>query len=283
MKTKELISTKDGLVLTAMIFTPKVSPKAGVIINSATAVKQSYYEDFARYLMGQGYLVITYDYRGIGASAIENFRDARLTMKAWGEYDLQAVLKWGLMHFEELDWHCVGHSVGGQIIGLADNSQYLKSVYCVSAQSGYWKHWENIKQVRMFAMWHLVVPLLSNLFGKVPGVFLGGESLPGGIAKQWAYWGRHKQYIVDEKGAPIREGFDRIHCDIKFLQIDDDSDFAPPKAVEALRGFYKNANSDIEVLVTKEAGDMRIGHFGFFKRHYRETLWFKLSDWFDIK
>ncbi|MEC8428943.1 MAG: CocE/NonD family hydrolase, partial [Pseudomonadota bacterium] len=75
MKTHNSIITNDGLSLSATIYSPKENAKAGVIINSATAVKQSYYQDFASFLASNGYLVVTYDYRGIGKSAIENTRD----------------------------------------------------------------------------------------------------------------------------------------------------------------------------------------------------------------
>jgi len=279
MKTEVMISTKDGLRLSASLFTPKDAPKAGIVINSATAVKQSYYESFAKFLVSHGYQVLTYDYRGIGRSAIENSRDKRLTMQAWGEQDLAAVIDWIKAEQDDLDWHCIGHSVGGQIIGLAANNTYFKSVYCVSVQSGYWKHWQSLNKPRMFAMWYAVVPGLSILLGKVPGVFLGGESLPEGVARQWAYWGRHKHYIVDGKGKPIREGFERMDCNMKFLLIDDDQAFAPPKAVQSLESFYKNAKSNIEVINAREHSKKPIGHFGFFRKHHEAGLWTDVIGW----
>lgn len=281
MKTHNSIITNDGLSLSATIYSPKENAKAGVIINSATAVKQSYYQDFASFLASNGYLVVTYDYRGIGKSAIENTRDKRLTMQAWGEQDLTALIEWVHDHYYHLDWHCIGHSVGGQIIGLAQNNTRLKSVYCVSTQSGYWNHWESLSKARMLAMWYAVVPGLSILLGKVPGVLLGGENLPEGIARQWAYWGRHKNYIVDQDGTPIREGFSRMVCDMKFLLIDDDKDFAPPAAVRMLESYYKNANSKIETIVAKEHGSMPIGHFGFFRKCHESGLWEDFLNWVD--
>lgn len=279
MKNEVIINTSDGLALLATVYKPAENPKAGVLINSATAVKQSYYQAFAQFLANQGYIVVTYDYRGIGRSAIKNPRDKRLSMKAWGERDLATMIDWTQEEYPSVDWHCIGHSVGGQIIGFASNNTQLKSVYCVSAQSGYWNHWQSYRKARMLAMWFAVIPGLSILFGKVPGMFLGGESLPEGIARQWAYWGRNKDYIVDGKGHPIREGFNRLKCDMKFLLIDDDQDFAPPKAVTALESFYSNANSQVETIIAKAHGDKPIGHFGFFRKHHEEGLWLDALKW----
>lgn len=281
-KQIELI-TQDKLTLAATLFIPTGRIKAGVILNSATAVKQGYYENFARYLMAQDYLVITYDYRGIGRSAIANPRDKRLTMQAWGEHDLATVIDWATTHYQGIDWHCIGHSVGGQIIGLADNNTRLKSVYCVSAQSGYWKNWEAAGQPKMLLMWYAVIPGLSALLGQIPGALLGGEPLPEGIARQWAYWGRNEDYIVEKKGKPIRDGFARIKCAMKFLLIEDDLEFAPPKAVAALKQFYANADAQITRINPKQFGEKPIGHFGFFKKQYRETLWQDALQWLNAQ
>ncbi|MFV8454952.1 alpha/beta fold hydrolase [Vibrio owensii] len=278
MKNEFVLKTPDALSIHARVFHPESEVKAGIIINAATAVKQSYYQRFAQFLAQNGYLVVTYDYRGIGQSAIQDTRDPRLTMQAWGEKDLATVIDWATTHHPALDWHCIGHSVGGQILGLAANNTIFKSVYCVSSQSGYWANWEGVSKPRMFAMWYFAVPVLSTLFGKVPGVFLGGEALPECIAKQWAYWGRDPHYIIDENGTPIRENFEKMTCDIKFKLIDDDMDFAPPKSVHQLASFYSNANVEIETVKTKQLGT-KVGHFGFFRKKHEDDLWLDALAW----
>lgn len=272
------LETKDGLFLLATVYSPTTPARAGVVINSATAVRQGYYQKFAQFLADNGFQVVTYDYRGIGGSAINNSRDKRLTMENWGSQDLASIINWVSHHYPELDWHCIGHSVGGQILGLAPNNTVFNSVYCVSAQSGYWAHWLGESKARMFAMWYAVVPALSTLFGKVPGLFLGGESLPEHIAKQWAYWGRHPDYIVDKQKRPMRDGFQQMHCEMKFMLVDDDLDFAPPAAVRSLASFYSNAKVDIEVIDTHSLGS-KLGHFGFFRDKHKSSLWVGALEW----
>ena len=141
LKKDVLLKTNDGFAISSSVYTPDGNAKGGVVINSATAVSQNYYEKFARFLVEQGYVVITYDYRGIGRSAVSDSRNKRLKMRAWGKYDLEAVIDWAKSRLGDLDWHCVGHSVGGQILGFAQSNDFFKSVYCVSSQSGYWGHW----------------------------------------------------------------------------------------------------------------------------------------------
>lgn len=279
IKKDILINTGDGITLGATLFIPERPIIAGIIINSATAVKQGYYHKFAQFLADKGYLVLTYDYRGVGKSALVNIKDQRLSMKAWGEHDLAAIIDWTQNNYEEIAWHCIGHSVGGQIIGFANNNTQLASIFCVSSQSGYWGHWHTLSKPKMLFTWYIAIPLLSKLLARVPGALLGGESLPGGIAKQWAYWGRHKDYIVDENGHPIREGFHRIQCPIQFIAIDDDNDFAPYKSVMALQGFYTRADTHVEVIKAKQISKMKIGHFGFFKKQYEESLWQSALAW----
>ncbi|MEF1277633.1 alpha/beta fold hydrolase [Vibrio fortis] len=282
VKEELVLTTEDGFAISCLVFAPGGNAKGGVVINSATAVRQSYYEKFAKFLTEQGYIVITYDYRGIGRSSVANSRNRQLKMKAWGKYDLEAVISWAKANHGELDWHCVGHSVGGQILGFAESNNFFKSVYCVSSQSGYWGHWEGMNKARIFAMWFAIVPLLSTVFGKVPGVFLGGESLPEPIAKQWAYWGRHPHYIVDKQGTPIRSGFEQLSCKMKFLQIDDDYEFAPPKSVQALASFYQQADVEVAKVSSKEHGS-RIGHFGFFRSKHQQSLWQDALGWLELQ
>lgn len=275
------IQTADMYSLAATVFSPKVTPKAGVIINSATAVKRGFYDKFATYLADHGFVVVTYDYRGIGDSKTTDTRDPALTMQAWGERDLSAVIEWGEQHLALSNWSCIGHSVGGQIVGLSPRSKVFRNVYCVAAQSGYWQHWEGVGKLRMWLMWHCIVPILAKVLGRIPGWLLGGESLPKNVALQWAFWGRHKDYIVDECSQPLRTGFAAIDVHMHFLALDDDKDFAPPKAVKALSRCYTNATISMDHIRTKDISDAPIGHFGFFKSRYQQALWQPVLTWLE--
>ena len=280
MKTIEVI-TEDGTAITASLFTPAINIKAGVIINSATAVPRGYYRAFSEYLCERGFLVITYDYRGIGDSQKLPWRDASQTMQAWGEQDFNGVLNWGCEHYPTFKWHCIGHSVGGQLVGLAKDNYKLTSVYNVAAQSGNWRNWERSNRPKLILMWYVLTPVLTRLLGFLPGFLVGGQRLPKKVAQQWAQWCRHPDYMVDEKGLQLRPYFSSFTKPMKFIQIADDHDFAPLKAVQQLYQFYDQAHSSLEVLEPNLFGRKKVGHFGFFKKTSNQGFWQHVQSWLE--
>lgn len=280
MHTIQII-TQDGTCITGSIFTPQVAPKAGVIINSATAVSRGFYNNFANYLATKGYMVISYDYRGIGDSKNLSAKDPSQTMQAWGEQDFNSVINWAAKNHPEINWHCIGHSVGGQLIGLAEDNHKLSSVYNVAAQSGNWRNWHWAKMPKLWLMWYVFTPFFTQVLGFLPGFLVGGQSLPKGVAQQWGQWCRNKHYICDEKGQSFRPYFSSFNKPMNFVQLKDDHDFAPLKAVQQLHDFYHQAPRIIEVLSPKDYGQKKVGHFGFFKKQNEQGLWQHALNWFE--
>ncbi|MFZ6876310.1 alpha/beta fold hydrolase [Undibacterium sp. Di27W] len=272
------ISTTDGLSVAASLFIPEGTPRAGVIINSATAVGRGFYAAFAEHLSKHGYLAISYDYRGIGDSLNVTADISKFSMRAWGELDFEAVIQWATSSFTNIEWHCVGHSVGGQLVGLAPSNSALHSVYCIAAQNGYWKNWGVKKRFKLLLTWYLLIPLLNRAFGHIPKHFFG-EIIPGPIAKEWARWCRNPHYICDKNGEPLRSYFAQYTKKMLFLAIDDDLQFAPLKAVKALHDFYSNAEREIRRIEPEKFGLKKIGHFGFFKQKNKPLLWSDTLDW----
>ncbi len=275
------LTTADGTPIAASLYQSGFVPKQGVIINSATGVGRLYYQHFAQFLANQGYAVITYDYRGIGDSISAPKRDKSLTMQAWGEQDFNAVIKWATDQYPQLNWHCIGHSVGGQLVGLAPLNHKLASVYCVAAQSGNWRNWGLKNKPKLLAIWYFLIPVLSRILGYFPGVLMGGENLPEQVARQWASWCRNPNYICDQEGKAYRPYFSSLNKKMRFLQMADDHAFAPMKAVRQLHDFYENADRSIMVIEPKQVGQKFIGHFGFFKKQSQQGLWPHVVDWLE--
>lgn len=282
------VNTSDNVSLSVRIYRPEVycsgqpvELKGGVIINSATGVKQGYYRSFAEFLAAKGYAVITYDYRGIGESLNLSYRDSRLTMFAWGEKDFEAIIDKALELYPNLDWHCVGHSVGGQIIGLAKNNQALTSAFNVAAQSGNWRFWKTKFKFQLVPTWYVLIPVLSRILGYFPGSIIGGEHLPKQVALDWAKWCRNKNYICDAKGKPYRPYFNQLTMPMHFLILDDDHAFAPEQAVRALAGFYENAETTLSKTTHHERQGKFLGHFGFFRQKHEALLWSKIFNWLE--
>ncbi|WP_051362286.1 alpha/beta hydrolase family protein [Solimonas soli] len=265
------LTAGDGHLLAATLFEPRGTPFAAVQINGATGVRRRYYRAYAQFLAAQGYAVLCYDYRGIGDSQWRGIAPQQLRMRHWGERDLAAMLAWLKQRYPQAPLYTIGHSAGGQLLGLAANNHLVDAALAIAAQSGYWRLWPAHLQPTMAALWYGVLPAAVALRGKVPAALMGSE-LPGGVAREWARWCRSPHYISDARGRPLREHFDAYRGRMRFYAIADDAFYAPLAAVRELAGFYRHARSDVRVLDGRAHGLHRLGHFGFFRSEAR-VLW----------
>lgn len=63
-------------------------------INSATGAARLYHAAYARCLCNQGFVVLRYDYRGIGDSRWHAASPQQITMRNWGGIDYAPALQW---------------------------------------------------------------------------------------------------------------------------------------------------------------------------------------------
>jgi predicted alpha/beta hydrolase len=130
----------------------------------------------------------------------------------------------------------------------------------------------------MWFLTHVLLPGMSRVYGYVPSRIFGqGEDLPAGVAIEWARWCRHPGYLVGALGA--QEAYARFAAPIRAYAVADDS-YAPPAAVEAFLEFYPNAPRAVEK-VAPEAHGGPIGHFGFFRERFKDTLWNEAAEWME--
>ena len=269
MATPIRISATDGYALGARRFGDQ-SAGPYVVIAGATAVKQAYYARFAAWLSLQGCTVLTWDYRGIGDSRPAKLRGFDASLSDWGARDLEGVLRFALEDKGSRPLHVIGHSVGGQLLGLADSNAAIDRLVTVSSQSGYWGHWRGLSALQKAALWYGVMPAVGNVVGFIPGQLGIGEDLPKGVALEWASWCRHPQYLLGH--GISREGFERVRAPIRAISIDDD-DYAPSQAVDWLHGLYSNAEVDRHHVEHRALSASAIGHFGFFRSAFQDSLW----------
>lgn len=264
------IPTVQGHNITARVY--GADGDSLLIIASATGVKQTFYQQFAEYLSSQGITVITFDYQGIGASLNEPIQSISTTAAQWGSNDLEAVIQWTNKCYPTASIAAMGHSIGGQLLGLAPSSTTLKRIVLVAAQSGYWKFWQGLQQWRMWTNWYLLFPTLVRLFGYMPSKrFSGMENLPKQVALQWSRWCRNKDYLFTD--IPKEEQyFHRIQVPVMSFSIDKDP-FAPQQAVNWLTLQYTSSVIQEQHLHGAAFGVHEIGHFGIFKEKFRSTLW----------
>lgn len=265
----------DGYVLGGTLH-PVVEPRGVVVVNGATAVPQRFYRRFAAYLADAGYSVLTYDYRGIGASRQGRVRQSRARMRDWGLLDMPAAITWAHDRGQGPVF-VVGHSVGGQLVGLVEQPDLVAAMVTVSAQSGHWRYQGGVQRPLVALHTHVTLPVLGHALGYAPwGLFGGGEDLPKGVALEWSRWCRDRDYVLGDSTLPL-ERYARFTAPVLALSISDD-DWGTARSVDAMMRAYPDLTR--RHVEPAEAGVASLGHMGFF-RPPAQPLWSIVTRWFD--
>lgn len=263
------ISATDGYGLGASVYGP-ASRGPVVVINGATGVRQRYYSRFAHWLAGQGATVVTYDYRGIGESRPHRLRGFKGRMSDWGRHDYAGVLAFVAREWAGRPLHLIGHSVGGQLLGHTAATRAAQRIVTVSSQFGTWMLWPTPHNLAYAGLWHVLLPAVTRAWGYLPGQLGIGEDLPKEVALEWARWCRSRHYFFDHGVSPA--GFAAVRAHLLAVSLDDDP-YAPRASVDALHSYFTGARVDRRHVLPRDVGGRAIGHFGFFRSEFRETLW----------
>ena len=130
------VPATDGYPLAATLFLPRGAKRHAVLINSATAVPRKLYRGFAGYLAKRGCAVLTYDYRGTGDSRQQvltgynqpkSLVGFKASMSDWAAQDIAATVAWMRERYKALPFAYVGHSFGGQALGLLPNTRRFRA------------------------------------------------------------------------------------------------------------------------------------------------------------
>jgi predicted alpha/beta hydrolase len=277
----------DGYPLTASLFLPRGAKRHAVLINSATAVPRKIYRGFAGYLAGRGCAVLTYDYRGTGDSrrkAVVGYNQRKslvgfkASMSDWAELDVSAAVAWMRERYHALPLSYVGHSFGGQALGLLANNTEVSRALLIAAQAGYWKLMASPERYRVYAMLNFVGVPLTRLLGYAPAWSGIAEDLPRDVFLQWVSWVMRKRYLFDDPRLDGLKNFSRFHGAMRALTFSDDP-WATRPSVELLCSGFTSITPEIVTITPVEAGVAKIGHFGFFRSDHRDTLWQSAADW----
>jgi predicted alpha/beta hydrolase len=271
----------DHVPLAGTLSDPQGPVRGAVVIGSAMGVPRGFYGGFADYLAEGGLSALRFDYRGIGGSLRGPLGESDATMHAWGEQDLAGAIRFLRERHPGTPILLVGHSAGGQLFGLVPESNQVRAVLGVGAQSGYWGNWSGAGRLRMLFYWTALFPALTRALGYLPLAALtgGGENVPAGVALEWASWGRDPGYVLSyarrKDGA---RGYAAFTGRLRAYALSDDS-YAPRGAVQALLDFYPAAARELLYVEPSSVGARSIGHFGFFQRRFRDTLWSDSRSW----
>lgn len=277
----------DGYQLGATLFLPRGAKRHAVLINSAAATPRRVYKGFAGYLARRGCAVLTYDYRGTGDSrqkALTGYNQPRslvgfkATMSDWAALDAVAAVAWMRERYTTLPLTYVGHSFGGQALGLLANNTEISRALFIAAQAGYWKLMASPERYRVYAMLNFVGLPLTKLLGYAPGWSGLGEDLPRGVFEQWVGWVMSERYLFTDPRLAGLSNFANYKGALRALCLADDP-WATRPAVGLLCSGFTAIEPEILTITPADAGVTKIGHFGFFRPEHRDTLWRGAAEW----
>ena len=269
----------DGVILKGKLFEPSsIRPKGIIQINGATAVVKEFYVSFARYLVENGWIVLIYDYRGIGESKPENgLKNCDYEYLDWGKQDINAAFEFVQEKYPDLKKILLGHSVGGQLAGFLKKQESIAGMLTISTSSGYWRNMPLKNRLKTLLFFEIIRPISHALFGYTALKKLGlMEDLPKNITNKWRDWCNVPDYFFNEKyrkEALSEAYFEKMGFPIKVIYPIDDY-IATDENVNL---FWKNVHSknglNIEKVSPNSLGLKEIGHFGFFQRKNQKELW----------
>jgi predicted alpha/beta hydrolase len=275
------IAATDGYRLSAHTFGDAATARAGVLIVPAMGVEQTYYAPFAHWLADRGYFVVTFDYRGMGHSRHGPLSELQADVFTWVNRDCAALVEYAADRVSGRSLLWIGHSLGGQVLGLLPNRDRVAAMLTVATGSGYWL--QNSPALRSYVwwLWFVVAPLAVRVFGYFPGRRLRKiGDLPAGVMMQWRRWCLNREYLVGVEGDGVRARYAEVRQPILSLSFTDD-EYMSARNTESLHGFYSAAPRELRRIAPSEIGVERIGHFGFFRRKLGEVLWPQAGHWLD--
>jgi predicted alpha/beta hydrolase len=279
----------DRYLLGATLFLPRGAKRHAVLINSATAVPRKIYRGFAGYLARRGCAVLTYDYRGtgdsrqkspVGYNRPKSLVGFKASMSDWAALDVTAAVAWMRGRYKNLPLNYIGHSFGGQALGLLPNNSEVSRALLISAQAGYWKLMASPERYRVYAMLNLVGTPLTRLLGYAPGWSGLGEDLPKGVFEEWVSWVMSKRYLFDDPKLSGLKNFPQFNGAMRALCFSDDP-WATRPAVELLCSGFVSVKPEILTIAPADIGATKIGHFGFFRPEHRDSLWRGAAEWIE--
>ena len=269
---KQSLRVDDSTTLALSVFEPEGAVRANVVIGGAMGVRQDYYAAFAQWLAGQGFRVTTFDYRGHGDSLVGPMREVRANLFDWAR-DYEAVISAARAALPEQPLYLLGHSLGAQLPGLLRNPGQVDGLLSVAAGSGYWR--ENAPRLKRMVpyFWWVLVPLATRLWGYFPGRTLRKVGdLPAGVILQWRRWCLHPTYRVGAEGPAAAQSYAAVRFPVLALWMSDD-ELMTLRGTHSLVKLYRNAPARVERIAPEDINALRIGHFGFFREQFRQTLW----------
>ena len=272
---KYTLDTKAA-ALSLRIYEASQPSHASVVIGGAMGVRQDYYAAFAQWLSEQGFRVTTFDYRGSGDSLPDSaggsLRGFKADLYDWVQ-DYDEVISSAKAALPDAPLYLLGHSLGAQLPGFLKNQRMVDGLVSVASGSGYWR--DNAPKLKRLVLyfWYVLMPFATYIFGYFPGRQLKKVGdLPAGVIWQWRRWCLNPQYSVGAEGEAARLSYAGVTFPVLALSVVDD-ELMTWRGTQNLINLYANAPRTFERIAPADLQVKRIGHFGFFREQFSQTLW----------
>src|SRR5690606_9798486 len=176
-------------------------------------------------------------------------------------------------------YHLIGHSAGGQLVGLMKNGLELHSMFNFASSSGSLKYMQYPFRLKAFFWLNIVIPISNLIFGHTKSHWFGmGEPLPKKVGKQWRKWCNGPGYVECELGSTIKDHiYGNLNIPSQWLYATDDG-IANEKNVRDMIRVYPNLKYKVMELDPRKEGFEAIGHMGFFSKG-KAPLWEYAIQW----
>jgi len=281
MKVLQII-TADDYPITAHYFKADQSKGKTIVISIGVGMPQRFFFKFAAWLSNQGFNVYTFDYRGIALSKPKKIQGMKASFYEWTNRDFKALTQHVRNAHPEDNLYHIGHSFGGNSLGMSSANAHYEKFLMVGSQYGYYKNFSLKTQLIIVFSFGFLSPIISRLMGYFPSPWVGlGEPLPKQIMLDWGTMLLKKKSMLFIAESYKENHYAKMTQPMLVISIEDDN-FAPKKSVDALVAeAYQNAAAKRLHIRPKEYGIKHLGHNNFFRQKHMTTLWPIVLDWFN--
>ena len=160
---------------------------------------------------------------------------------------------WMRERYTTLPFAYVGHSFGGQALGLLPNNTEISRALLIAAQAGYWKLMASPERYRVYAMLNFVGLPLTRAARLHAGLGRPRQDLPKGVFLQWADWVMSPRYLFDDAKLDALAEFPKYKGALRALCMSDDP-WATRPAVELLCSGFTSIKPEIITVTPADAG-----------------------------
>jgi predicted alpha/beta hydrolase len=277
-------ASAGGTPLGGTWYTAEHHDPVAVVVVAGAGVPAVAYRHLARHLASCGAAVLTFDYRGVGASRTGDLRGLVARTEEWSA-DLGAALQLARRRYPGVELHAVAHSVGTFLLGAAPHATLLGRAVLLGPHTAYWGDYRRRWRPVMRLAYHVLMPRLTRLVGYLPARATRlGVDLPRGIALDWA--ARRQPEVMHSPATQARfrhlvARLEQVRAPTLALTATDDP-FATSAAGARLLHHYTHAPAVHEEVAPDDLGVARIGHFGFLSPETGPYFWDRAARWLQL-